>query len=187
MKSFLLIMMLAVPAFAGPPSDAVKAANTALQNDLASNASAAKVKADVLGFIDVAELGKAAMGANWTKLTPAEQKEFVQTLETLIAANYAHATASNVNYTVAYTGETPGANNTVTVSTVVTSQTKGRPVRIAIDYVVESSGSGYRAVDVITDGVGLVANYGQQFNTIIQHSGVSGLLEKMKKKQQSTP
>ena len=57
------------------------------------------------------------------------------------------------------------------VSTTIHAQNTGRPANVNIDYVLEKTGNGFRAFDVVTDGVGLVDNYQQQFDTIIQKPG----------------
>ena len=90
MRNFVfgLIMLASVPAFAGPATDAVKSANTAIATQVQTKAPAAQVTASVNNFLDIDELGKRALGDHWGKLTAAEQKQFLQELHALIEANY---------------------------------------------------------------------------------------------------
>ena len=90
---------------------------------------------------------------------------------------------SNLDYAVAYTGETQDAAGNTVVHTSIKTKAKGRPVEIKVDYVVVKQGDKLRAFDVVTDDVGLVDNYKSTFNKIMEKDGFSGLMAKIKKKQ----
>jgi phospholipid transport system substrate-binding protein len=137
----------------------------------------------VRGFLDIDELAKRALADHWAKLTKAQQDEYLAVLRGLIEDNYIKGLRANLEYTVAYKGETTNADKTVLVQTEVTSKRRGRPIKIAVDYVLVESGGKLRCFDIKTDGVGLVANYRTQFNKIIAKDGFDGLLAKMKKKR----
>ena len=55
---------------------------------------------------------------------------------------------------------------------------------IPIDYRMQKEGDRWRAYDVVIEGVSLVSNYRTQFNRIIQQSGYSELVNRMKTKQE---
>src|SRR5690606_26376486 len=129
----------------------------------------------VRDFLDIDELGKRAMADQWAKLTPAQQQEFLSTLRALIEDNYVRGLRANLSYTVDYTGETTDKDGNIVVTTVVNTKRKGRPFKIQIDYVLKKQGDKYKAWDVKTDGVGLVANYKTQFNKIVEKEGFDGL------------
>jgi phospholipid transport system substrate-binding protein len=190
----ILIALFTVPVFAAPANPgttAVKLANTTIEGLLkqkvpagspAEKALAAKVTASVRSFLDIDELGKSAMTDQWSKLTKPQQDEFLKVLRDLIEANYINGLRANLAYTVQYTGEgTNTAGNTV-VNTTITTQRKGRPYTIKIDYVLVKNGTSLRAFDVVTDGVGLVANYRTMFNKLITEKGFPALIQRMKDK-----
>lgn len=182
----LMIGLVASPALAedGPGTKVVKQANTTIKSLLKQKATTAKVTTGIRDFIDIDELGKRALVDHWGKLKPAEQKEYLDVLRALIEDNYKRGAAANVNYTVKYTGESTTATGEIVVTTEVKAKRKGRPLTIAIDYVLVKEASGkLKAFDIKTDGVGLVENYRAQFNKIIDKDGIAGLIEKMKKKQ----
>jgi phospholipid transport system substrate-binding protein len=189
-RSFVLAVMMiglvASPALAedGPGTKVVKQANATIKSLLKQKATTAKVTTGIRDFIDIDELGKRALVDHWGKLKPAEQKEYLDVLRALIEDNYKRGAAANVNYTVKYTGESTTATGEIVVTTEVKAKRKGRPLTIAIDYVLVKETSGkLKAFDIKTDGVGLVENYRAQFNKIIEKDGIAGLIEKMKKKQ----
>jgi len=191
----LLLALFAVPAFAGPAGPgtaAVKSANEKISGLLKQKVTAGskdekelagKVAGSVRDFLDIDELGKRAMADQWSKLSSAQQQEFLSTLRDLIEDNYVKGLRSNLEYTVDYTGEATDAGSLV-VTTQINTKRHNRPYKIEVDYVVKKVGDKYKAWDVKTDGVGLVENYREQFNKIVEKDGFAGLIAKMKKKQQ---
>ena len=123
------------------------------------------------------------MANQWSKLSPAQQKEFLDTLRALIEDNYVRGLRANLEYQVDYAGETADKDGNVTVATKINTKRKGRVYTIGIDYVLVKDGDKLRAWDVKTDGVGLVENYRTMFDKIIEKDGFDGLIAKMKKKQ----
>lgn len=170
------------PAKAGPGTAAVKTANDSIAGLIKKKATPAEVTKAVRSFLDIDELGKAAMKDQWSKLKPAEQTEFLKVLRELIEANYVNAQKANVEYAVEYTGESKNAEGHVVVTTKVKTQRKGRPFTIAIDYVLMKNGGSLQAFDVVTDGVSLVDNYRAMFNKLIKDKGFAGLMTTMKNK-----
>jgi phospholipid transport system substrate-binding protein len=197
MKRFLvmLLMVLAVPVFAdapGPGTQVVKQANEKISGLLKQKAAAgsqeekdlaAKVTSSVRDFLDIDELGKRAMTDQWAKLKPEQQTEFLSTLRSLIEDNYVRGLRANLEYTVEYTGESTDHDGNTVVATIIHTKRHNRPYNIEVDYVLKKEGDKMRAWDVKTDGVGLVENYRQQFDKIMDKDGFAGLIAKMKKKQ----
>jgi phospholipid transport system substrate-binding protein len=193
----LLILLFVTPAFAatGPGTTVVKQANEKISGLLKQKAAvgskqekdlAAKVTTSVRDFLDIDELGKRAMANQWTKLSAAQQKEFLDTLRALIEDNYVRGLRANLEYTVDYSGESADKDGDLIVTTTINTKRHGRPYKIEVDYVLKKDGDKLKAWDVKTDGVGLVENYRTQFNKIIEKEGFTGLITRMKKKQSAT-
>ena len=200
-RKFVLLLafvaLFAVPAFAktGPGTQAVKQANDTISNLLKQKAApgskeekelAAKVTTSVRGFLDIDQLGKRAMVDQWSKLSKEQQTQFLALLRELIEANYVKGLRGNLSYTVDYVSETTDKDGNVVVTTKVNTQRKGRPYSIEVVYVLVKDGDKLRAFDVKTDGVGLIDNYRTMFNKVIAKDGFAGLIEKMKKKADTT-
>ena len=195
----ILLALFSVPAFAdkpGPGTAAVKSANEKISDLLKQKVTAGskeekdlagKVAGSVRDFLDIDELGKRAMTDQWSKLTAAQQTQFLTTLRELIEDNYVKGLRSNLDYTVDYSGESPDAGNAgnLVVTTQVNTKRHNRPYKIEVDYVLKKDGDKWKAWDIKTDGVGLVENYREQFNKIVDKDGFAGLIAKMKKKQAS--
>ena len=201
--AFLLALVVAIalrPGVAaaadGPGTKAVRAANQTIGALLRTKAkpgsdeekrAAAAVTTAVRDFLDIDELGQRALGDHWKTLTTAQQTEYLALLRGLIEDSYVKGLRANLAYTVAYLGEAPGDGGAIVVKTTVTAKKRGRPVTIAVDYVVTATGKGktktLRCYDVRTDGIGLVENYRLQFAKLIKKDGFDGLLARMKKKR----
>jgi phospholipid transport system substrate-binding protein len=192
----LMITLLAVPSLAraadGPGTKAVRAANDTISSQLKAKAArgsdaekkaAAKVTESVRGFLDIDELSKRALVDHWAKLSDAQKTEFLDLLRALIEDNYIKGLRANLEYQVAYKGEAAGAAKNIVVKTEITAKKRGRPIKIAVDYVLVEASGKHRCFDIKTDGVGLVDNYRAQFNKIIAKDGFDGLITKMKKKR----
>jgi phospholipid transport system substrate-binding protein len=199
-RSLLVLsaLTLALPALAedGPGVSAVKRANEKVSALLAQKPEAgsaaekklaAEISAQLAEFLDIDELGQRALGQHWKTLTPPQRKEFLGLLRELVEANYIKALRSNLTYQVKY-GEEKEQGDSRIVSTELELSRNGRAETMSVDYALRKQGNGWRAFDLITDGVGLVENYRAQFNKIIAKEGVPGLLERMrKKKTQNAP
>lgn len=192
----LLLAMVALPATAlaadGPGTKAVRNANDTIAKLLKQKVKAGspeekkaaeKVTESVRGFLDIDELAKRALVDHWGKITDAQKTEFLSLLRALIEDNYIKGLRANLEYQVAYNGEAPGADKTIVVKTEITAKKRGRPIKIAVDYVLVDVGGKLKCFDIRTDGVGLVDNYRAQFNKIIAKDGFDGLIAKMKKKR----
>ena len=196
--TLLILLLVAGPAFAdteaGPGTAVVKQANEKISGLLKQKPAAGskeekdlagKVTTSVRDFLDIDELGKRAMADQWSKLTPAQQTEFLTTLRSLIEDNYVRGLRSNLEFSVDYSGESNDKDGNTVVTTTINTKRKGRPYKIEVDYVLKKDGDKLKAWDVKTDGVGLVENYKTQFNNIIAKEGFDGLITRMKKKQSS--
>lgn len=193
----LLALVLALPvASAGADGSATRAVRSAsqtmsrlLRDEVRAGSAeekrrAQRVTTELRGFLDADELARRALADHWDGLSKTNRVEYSKLLRSLIEANYVKGLRAKLDYQVAYTGERAQGDR-VLVTTEIKTKRKGRPLTIAIDYVLRREGRGWRAVDVITDGVGLVENYRAQFNRIIDKEGFDGLLARMRRKLDS--
>jgi phospholipid transport system substrate-binding protein len=176
----------------GPGTTVVKTANDTIAKLLQQSAKAsaqqqqalaAQIATAVGGVLDVDELGKRAMGAHWGKLTPTEQQAFLTLLNQLVQASYVAGLRANVQYQTTYQSESKNAAGNIVVKTVINTQNaKGKPVALQVDYELITKNGTLRAFDIVTSGVGLVANYQTMFNSVIAKKGFPGLLQAMQAK-----
>ncbi|RKH29288.1 ABC transporter substrate-binding protein [Corallococcus praedator] len=164
------------------PLNVVKSGNADVQK--AANAPGATVQSlasVVEKFVDFGELAKRAMGEKaWEGLTPAQRKDFTDTMTGLLRASYAQKAIGQAKAEVVYGKESVQANE-ATVDTKLTVKSDQVPV----DYKLyrASAKTDWRIYDVITDEVSLVETYSGQFRKILQTKGFDGLLTTLKSKR----
>lgn len=132
-------------------------------------------------LLDYSEVAKRSLGAQWDKLSPAQQKEFVATFQRVIERNYVKQLRSNLDYEVAWRGEqVDGA--LATVSSVIKVKTSGGTSDAQILYKLHKGDGGWQVWDVVTDERSLVRGYQDQFGKIISTKGYDELLRRLKAK-----
>ncbi|MCC7041277.1 MAG: ABC transporter substrate-binding protein [Burkholderiales bacterium] len=140
------------------------------------------VETKLLPYFDFERITALAMGRNWRKATPEQQKELVEQFRALLVRTYSGALAQYRNQTMEYKPlrADPGATD-VTVRTEVV-----RPGQapVPIDYSLAKVNNSWKAYDVIVGGVSLVTNYRDEFNEQIRAGGVDALIKSLAAKNQ---
>ena len=64
------------------------------------------------------------------------------------------------------------------------SKSKPRDPVVRVDYVVKQTGSGYRVVDIITEGSSMTKNYYEQFRKKMHNpgEGYANIVQKLREK-----
>lgn len=147
-----------------------------------TNASRDKAVAGVLeGMLDYGELARRSLAQHWDDLNDAQRKDFSDVLRRLVQRNYEKNIKGILDYEVAFLGE-ESQGEVIVVHSKATSKTNAREEPVSIDYRVASVGTGYRVVDIVTEGSSLVANYKTQFHKVIQKDGFDALMKRMREK-----
>jgi phospholipid transport system substrate-binding protein len=172
-------LMAAAPA---TPMDVVKAGTSEVQKAAtAPKATVEQLATVVEKFVDFEELAKRALGKSWDPLTPAQRKDFTDTMKGLLRASYAQKAIGQGNAAVKYGKETIKGEE-ATVTTTITVKKDQLPV----DYKLYRAGGAngtWRVYDVITDEVSLVETYRGQFRKLMTDQGFDGLLKTLKAKR----
>jgi phospholipid transport system substrate-binding protein len=161
----------------------IQKANERLRELLAKKETGieAKVASELRGLFDIGDLTQRALVDHWAKMTVPQREAIVGTLRDIVEKNYLGQLKNNLEYEIGYVSEEPKGSDVI-VKTVIKAKRQGRPIEIPVDYVLRQTKDGWRAYDVITDGVSILDNYRSQFNKIIAKEGVDGLIARMKKK-----
>jgi phospholipid transport system substrate-binding protein len=169
-------------AAAPGPLDVVKSGSTDVQKAATAKGATVEQLATVVEkFVDFEELAKRALGKTWDTITPAQQKDFSETMKGLLRASYAQKAIGQGEAQVKYGKETLEGNE-ATVETTITVKKDQVPVDYKL-YKVSGKGGGWRIYDVITDKVSLVDTYRGQFRKLLADKGFDGLLSTLKAKR----
>lgn len=138
------------------------------------------VEQKVLPHFNFSRMTALALGKEWRKASPAQQKVLVEEFHTLLVRTYSNALTAYKNQTVEYQPfrMQPGDTD-VTVRTQV-HQPGGKPV--TLDYNLEKQASGWKVYDVVVGGVSLVTNYRESFATEVRNGSIDGLIATLKAK-----
>ena len=143
----------------------------------------ALVEGKVATNFDFMRMTSLAMGRNWSKATPEQQKVLAQEFKNLLIRTYSGALANYQNHVMDFKPLKMQPSDTdVMVRTTVTAP-GGQP--IPIDYNLEKKPDGWRAYDVTVGGVSLVTNYREEFNNAIRDGGVDGLIKSLQAKNKA--
>lgn len=184
LASLLAVTLLAAaPAATASPMEVVKTSNVEVQKAAtAPNATVEQLATVVEKFVDFEELAKRALGKTWDTLTPAQRKDFSDTMKGLLRASYAQKAIGQGNAKVTYGKETiKGEEATVTTVLAVKKD------KVPVDYKLYRTGGGkgpWRIYDVITDEVSLVETYRGQFRKLMAEQGFEGLMKTLKAKRE---
>jgi phospholipid transport system substrate-binding protein len=135
----------------------------------------ALVEEKVLPHFNFSRMTALAMGVNWRKASPEQQKILTDQFRTLLVRTYSSALTAYKDQVIevrplrAQPGDTD-----VTVRSLV-RQSGTEPV--TIDYSMEKNGTGWKVYDVAVGGVSLVTTYRDTFATEVRNAGVDGLIK----------
>ncbi len=169
-------------AAAPGPLEVVKSGNAKVQKAASAPGATAEQLASVVEqFVDFEELARRSLGKKWSELTPAQQKDFAETMKGLLRASYAQKAIGQAQAEVKY-GKESIQGDEATVDTVLTVKKDQIPVGYKL-YKVAGKGGGWRIYDVVTDEVSLVETYQGQFRKLLADKGFDGLLSTLKAKR----
>ena len=182
------IVLGAVPARAGVPSDQLKAQVDRVvrvldDTELQKSARAAERRAAIRGIanetFDFTETARRALGPHWQARTPAEREEFTGLFADLLERSYIGKIELYSGEKVAYLGDTIDDGFATVRTKLITKQA----TEVPIDYRMIRRDDRWLVYDVSIEGVSLIANYRAQFNKIIQTSGYASLVQRLRAKQ----
>ncbi len=143
----------------------------------------ALVESKILPHFNFTRMTRLAMGKNWPKATPQQQREIVKEFRTLLVRTYYKALSLYSDHTIKVTPLKLLAGATdATVKTQVI-QSHGQPV--PINYSMGKTNNGWKVYDVTVAGISLIINYRGSFNSQIRKGGVEGLLKKLAEKNRA--
>ncbi|HXK21483.1 MAG TPA: ABC transporter substrate-binding protein [Myxococcota bacterium] len=130
---------------------------------------------------DFVTMSKLVMATNWKKLSPEQQTEFVEQFTRFLANDYGARIDRYHQEEVQITGEQPEARGDQTIKTKIVG---GDNDGALVDYRLrQKDGNGnWLIIDVVVEGISLVANYRDQFREVANQGGPVIVIEKLKQK-----
>src|SRR5262245_36061045 len=141
------------------------------------------IETKVAPHFEFTSMTKLAMGRNWKQATPEQAKALSQEFRTLLVRTYTTAFTQYKDQTIEYRPVklAPGESDVVVKSFI--KQSSGQPV--SVDYRMEKTDLGWKVYDVKIEGISLVENYRNTFNSEVQRGGIDGLIKSLSDKNKS--
>lgn len=138
------------------------------------------VETKILPHFNFNRMTAYAMGVNWRRASPEQQKLLIDEFKTLLVRTYSTALASYKNQVIDFKPLRAQATDS---EVKVRSQIKQSGAQaMTIDYSMEKTPAGWKVFDVEIGGVSLVANYRETFSNEIRNAGIDGLIKTLSSK-----
>jgi len=142
------------------------------------------VETKIIPHFNFTRMTRLAMGKNWRKAAPQQQREIVDQFRTLLVRTYYKALSVYSDHTIKVTPVKDIAGNTnVTVKTQAIKNS-GHHI-VPINYSMEKTSNGWKVYDITVAGISLVINYRGSFNSQIRKGGIEGLLKTLSDKNRT--
>jgi len=143
----------------------------------------ALAEATAAPHFDFERMAQLAMGANWKRANPAQQKDIIEQFRSLLLRTYAVALREYRDQTIDVRPvKLAAGQEDVQVRTVI-NQPGAKA--IPIDYEMQRTADGWKVYDVTVAGVSLVINFRSAFDSEIRKSGVDGLIKSLVDRNES--
>jgi phospholipid transport system substrate-binding protein len=128
---------------------------------------------------DFSTMSKLTLAKNWKRFDEAQREEFVSEFKAHLSRRYGTRLDRYQQTGVTIVGTQLEPRNDVTVrSKVVGGEFDG----VALDYRMRETDGRWLVIDVVIEGVSLVANFRSQFAEVISQGGPEELLRQLKSK-----
>jgi len=138
-----------------------------------------KIWNEISSVFDFEEMSKRALGRHWRKRTPEERKEFVDLFSFILQDSYIGKIDNYSDEKIVYLGEKKEEDYALVKTKIITKT----GTEIPVNYRLHSKDGQWWVYDVVIEGVSLVNNYRNQFNSILVRSSYDELLKKMRQKK----
>ena len=181
----LLIFGFAASSLAGEPTDHIRKTTDKMINILhdpvlKNNVDERRkmLRNAVNERFDWREMAQRSLAHHWKSLSEEERKEFIPLFTDLLENTYMNRIENYSGDKVNYEDEKVQGNYSLVKVTIFTD----KQVEIPVVYKMKKKGQEWMIYDVSIEGVSLVKNYRQQFDSVILSSSYQGLVEKLKEK-----
>lgn len=137
-----------------------------------------KIRVAVNEYFDFNEIAKRALGPPWKEQPPEKRQEFTLYFSQLLFNTYIGRVEKYTNQKITYSQKQREGDYAVIEALVA----GGQSGTIPIDYYLRLEDGDWKVYDVVIEGMGLVTNYRDQFNSILSRISFDDLLRQLKRK-----
>ena len=168
----------------GVVSEAMSQVLAALSNKgLSDDQRLRRIEEVAYANFDFETMSKLVLARNWKKFSKEERQQFVVEFRNLLARSYGSRLKRYSDEGVEVVGSRTEPRGDVTVQTQIVG---GGFDGATVDYRMRQRGNGWKAIDVVVEGVSLVSSYRSQFREALSGGSPQKLLERMREKNAFT-
>lgn len=146
------------------------------------------VKQIILPYVDIDQMITVVLGraghTDWVKSSKAVQNEFLDQFIILVVGTYSAALQQYDNQPV-HVFPVRGFQSGDTSAEVHSILVRDNGQEIQLLYNLQKEGDAWKVTDFSVEGISLIQSYQEQFQSIIQSQGLSGLIKTLKKHNES--
>ncbi len=185
-----LLLAASLPASAAaplPPDQLVQQTATSMLDAVASRKAELQkdpqalyklVGDTLLPHFDFVRASQLVLGLSWRNASDAQKKAFQDAFYKYLVHSYADALLKG-NYSGHNIQVAPWRDDGKPTQTVHTKVLREDGPPVQVDYVLEQTPDGWKAFDVVIEGISYVLNYRNQFAPEIQQKGLDELIKRL--------
>ncbi|ABK45492.1 toluene tolerance family protein [Magnetococcus marinus MC-1] len=192
---FLVALLLPLSSQAEPPTDppATDAIQRSIKLALELLRDPAMAKPDMLesrrdklraliyGHFDFAMMSRGAIGSYWSNFTQKQKESFIDLFRQTLEDAYLDKVESYRGKGAEFAPEQRKSARIIILDSHV--DLGGTPIKLT--YLCLETPQGWKVVDLVLEGVSIIANYRKQFQYLLQQHEVEEMLEMLRKKIES--
>jgi phospholipid transport system substrate-binding protein len=152
--------------------------------ELSSSERRARIERVAFDVFHFETMSKLVLARNWKKFDDAQRREFVEQFKLHLSRNYGSRLDRYQQTDVRIVGARIEPRDDVTVMSKVVG---GGSDGIELDYRLRSRKGEWKVIDVVIEGVSMLANFRSQFRDVMSKKGPDALLEQMRVKNAEPP
>lgn len=144
--------------------------------DLTVDERRSRIEQIVYVQFDFETMSRLVLARNWKRFDPSQREAFIREFKRHLSRSYGTRLSRYEQEEVEVIGERKEKRGDVTVLTVIRG---GQFDGAEIDYRMRERDGAWRVIDVIIEGVSLVANFRSQFKDVVSRDGPDGLISQL--------
>jgi phospholipid transport system substrate-binding protein len=177
--AWLALATSAAGAEQGPRQVVESTANSVIgvlnQKELPTDEKRTRIEEIVYAHVDFDTLSRLVLARNWKRFDERQQADFKKEFKRHLSVTYGNNINEYRNESVAILGDREESRGDWTVHTKIVRAAGGQD--FLVDYRLRRRESEWKIIDVIVEGVSMVANFRSQFQSILSSGGPDRLLK----------
>lgn len=139
----------------------------------------AAVDRDVLPFFDMRRVSQLVLGRYWRDATPSQRQRFTDAFEKSMLTNYGNAIVNYHSDKLKVFPSHVGPNDNFCVVRTEVKLDDGTTTTIS--YAMRKGPNGWKAWDVIVDGISYVKSFRDDIGTEVEHKGLDAVIDHLER------